>query len=235
MSARSARAFAEDTSNDVTQSAIMSARSERGREERCRFIGSEKESDLLPRNNAHPCRHDPAERWWQGRRVMVRHHRARKQQGLQPLRNFLPGGASEAPCSAAQVPSRIYNQRGESPRPRQEHEVSGKSRRLRRSVSQLLSLHMKTLTITQARKNLGQLCNEAGRGKMVGIISGHQIFQLKPVQVVAWDDTYVAKEYGVTPDEMDKFVAHADGELAQKEKRGAYTRFKGKFDPKALT
>jgi hypothetical protein len=71
---------------------------------------------------------------------------------------------------------------------------------------------MKTLTITQARKNLGQLCNEAGRGKMVGIISGHQIFQLKPVQVVAWDDTYVAKEYGVTPDEMDKFVAHADGE-----------------------
>ena len=94
---------------------------------------------------------------------------------------------------------------------------------------------MKTLTITQARKNLGQLCNEAGRGKMVGSISGHQIFQLKPVQVVAWDDTYVAKEYGVTPEEMDKFVAHADGELAQKEKRGAYTRFKGKFDPKALT
>ncbi len=93
---------------------------------------------------------------------------------------------------------------------------------------------MKTLTITQARKNLGQLCNDAARGKVVGIISGHQIFQLKPVQVVAWDDTYVAKEYGVTSDEMEKFVAGADAEVSRKEKRGAYTRFKGKFDPKSL-
>ena len=93
---------------------------------------------------------------------------------------------------------------------------------------------MKTLTITQARKNLGQLCNEAGRGKMVGIISGHQIFQLKPVQVVAWEDTYVAKEYDVSPAEMEAFVARADADIVQKEKRGAYTRFKGKFDPKSL-
>ena len=54
------------------------------------------------------------------------------------------------------------------------------------------------------------------------------------MQVVAWDDTYVAKEYGVTSGEMDAFVAGADAEVAQKEKRGAYTRFKGKFDPKAL-
>jgi len=94
---------------------------------------------------------------------------------------------------------------------------------------------MKTLTITQARKNLGQLCHEAGRGKVVGIISGHQIFQLKPVQVVVWDDTYVAKEYGVTADEMNTFVARTEADISRKEKRGAYTRFKGKFDPKSLT
>jgi hypothetical protein len=93
---------------------------------------------------------------------------------------------------------------------------------------------MKTLTVTQARKNLGQLCNEAGRGKVIGIISGHQIFQLKPVEVVAWDDTYVAKEYGVTAPEMDTFIARADASVSRKEKRGAYTRFKGKFDPKSL-
>ena len=93
---------------------------------------------------------------------------------------------------------------------------------------------MKTLTVTQARKNLGQLCNEAGRGKVIGIISGHQIFQLKPVEVVAWDDTYVAKEYGVTAAEIDTFVANADADVSRKEKRGAYTRFKGKFDPKSL-
>ena len=93
---------------------------------------------------------------------------------------------------------------------------------------------MKTLTITQARKNLGQLCTEAARGKAVGIISGHQIFQLKPVQVVAWDDTYVAREYGVTAEEMDAFVAQADAEVVRKEKRGAYVRFTGRFDPKSL-
>ncbi len=93
---------------------------------------------------------------------------------------------------------------------------------------------MKTLTITQARRNLGQLCSEASRGKVVGIISGHQIFQLKPVQVVAWDDTYVAKEYGVTAAEMDTFVEHADAGITRKEERGAYTRFKGRFDPKSL-
>jgi antitoxin (DNA-binding transcriptional repressor) of toxin-antitoxin stability system len=93
---------------------------------------------------------------------------------------------------------------------------------------------MKTLTVTQARKNLGQLCHKASRGEVVGIISGHQIFQLKPVQVVAWDDTYVAKEYGLTAEEADTFVTRADAEVARKEKRGAYTRFKGKFDPKSL-
>ena len=72
-------------------------------------------------------------------------------------------------------------------------------------------------------------------GKAVGIISGHQIFQLKPVEVVAWDDTYAAKEYGVTAAEMDTFVARADAEVSRKEKRGTYARFKGKFDPKSLT
>jgi len=93
---------------------------------------------------------------------------------------------------------------------------------------------MKTLTITQARRNLGQLCSEAARGKVVGIISGNQIFQLKPVQVVAWDDTYVAKEYEVTAPEMDAFIARTDAGVVRKEKRGAYSRFKGKFDPKSL-
>lgn len=93
---------------------------------------------------------------------------------------------------------------------------------------------MKTLTITQARKNLGQLCNEAARGKVIGIISGHQIFQLKPVEVVAWDDTYAAREYGATAADMGAFTARADAGVSRKEKRSAYTGFKGKFDPKTL-
>ena len=93
---------------------------------------------------------------------------------------------------------------------------------------------MKTLSVTEARRNLGQLCAAAGRGEAVGIISGNRIFQLKPVTVVAWDDTYAAREYGVAAEEMDAFSKHADTDIIRKEKRGAYVRFQGKFDPKAL-
>jgi len=93
---------------------------------------------------------------------------------------------------------------------------------------------MKTLTVTQARRNLGELCLAAGRGEAIGIISGHRVFQLKPVEVVPWDDTYAAKEYGVTLKEMDTFLARAEADAVRKQKRGDYVHFKGKFDPKAL-
>ena len=93
---------------------------------------------------------------------------------------------------------------------------------------------MKTLSITEARKNLGRLCDAAGRGEAVGIISGSRIFQLKPVAVVAWDDTYAAREYGVTAGEMDAFTRRAETEMTLKEKRGGYVHSKGKFDPKSL-
>lgn len=93
---------------------------------------------------------------------------------------------------------------------------------------------MKTLSITEARKNLGRLCDAAGRGEAVGIISGSRIFQLKPVTVVAWDDTYPAREYGVTAEEMDAFAERAEAEITLKKKRGGYVEIKGKFDSKSL-
>jgi hypothetical protein len=93
---------------------------------------------------------------------------------------------------------------------------------------------MKTLSITEARKNLGRLCEAAGRGEAVGIISGSRIFQLKAVAVVAWDDTYAAREYGVTAEEMDAFTRRAEAEITLKEKRGGYVYSKGKFDPKSM-
>jgi hypothetical protein len=93
---------------------------------------------------------------------------------------------------------------------------------------------MKTLTITEARKNLGHLCAAAAHGEAIGIISGSRIFQLKPVEVVSWDDTYAAKEYGVTLGEMDAFIDRADAEVSRREQRGGYERFHGKFDPNVL-
>lgn len=74
---------------------------------------------------------------------------------------------------------------------------------------------MKTLTITEAKKNLGRWLNAAGRGEAIGIISGTRILALKPVEVQAknwWDDMpvdaeYLRTEYGVMPKQAEKAFA----------------------------
>ena len=74
---------------------------------------------------------------------------------------------------------------------------------------------MKTLTITEAKKNLGKWLNAAGRGEEIGIIAGAKIFALKPVEVQAkswWDEMpvdveYLRTEYGVTPEQAEKAFA----------------------------
>ena len=55
---------------------------------------------------------------------------------------------------------------------------------------------MKTLTITDAKKNLGQWLMAAARGEDVGIISGSDIIALRKVEVESTD--YAYREYGVT-------------------------------------
>lgn len=93
---------------------------------------------------------------------------------------------------------------------------------------------MKTLTITEARKNLGRLCAEAAKGEAIGIISGNRVIQLRPVEVLAWEDAYAAKEYGVSLAEMEAFEQRGEVETQAKEKRGRYVEFPGKFDPRSL-
>ena len=44
---------------------------------------------------------------------------------------------------------------------------------------------MKTLTITEARKNLGALLKAAGRGEEVAILSGSDVIALRKVEVEA--------------------------------------------------
>jgi len=89
---------------------------------------------------------------------------------------------------------------------------------------------MKTLSITQARANLSAVLDRAKQGEDIGIISGDQIIQLKPTPVVAWEDSYVYQEYGVTSEEWEKFKAR----MGVRRGRGKYATFKGKFDPKQL-
>ena len=59
---------------------------------------------------------------------------------------------------------------------------------------------MKTLTITDAKKNLGQWLAAAARGEDIGIVCGADIVALRKVDVESTD--YARREYGATPEEV---------------------------------
>lgn len=59
---------------------------------------------------------------------------------------------------------------------------------------------MKTLTITDAKKNLSQWLAAAARGQDIGIICGADIIALRKVDVESTD--YAQREYGATPDQV---------------------------------
>ena len=90
---------------------------------------------------------------------------------------------------------------------------------------------MTTLTLTKARANLGRLCEQAKKGEQIGIISGDQILQLKPIEVIPWEETYIYKEYGVTKERAERFTEQMDKKIGEEKRKGKYLRFTGKFDP----
>lgn len=59
---------------------------------------------------------------------------------------------------------------------------------------------MKTLTITDAKKNLGHWLAKASYGEDIGIICGADIIALRKVEVESTD--YAQREYGATPEQV---------------------------------
>ena len=59
---------------------------------------------------------------------------------------------------------------------------------------------MKTLTITDAKKNLGHWLAKASKGEDIGIVCGADIIALRKVEVESTD--YAQREYGSTPDQI---------------------------------
>ncbi|MBI3245233.1 MAG: hypothetical protein HYZ50_01860 [Deltaproteobacteria bacterium] len=59
---------------------------------------------------------------------------------------------------------------------------------------------MKTLTITDAKKNLGRWLDAAARGQDIGIICGADIIALRKVEVESTD--YAQREYGATQEQI---------------------------------
>jgi antitoxin (DNA-binding transcriptional repressor) of toxin-antitoxin stability system len=79
---------------------------------------------------------------------------------------------------------------------------------------------MKTLTITEAKKNLGAWLKAAGRGEEVAILSGADVIALRKVEIEAVDCGYASTEYGATPQELERFERAVDQRFAASKKAG---------------
>ena len=85
----------------------------------------------------------------------------------------------------------------------------------------------KTLKINSAQAISGATLSADGS---IYILSGNKIVQLKPVEVVSWEKSYLYQEYGVGPEELTRFRKR----MESRRRHGKYVIFKGKFDPKRL-
>ena len=77
---------------------------------------------------------------------------------------------------------------------------------------------MKTLTITEAKKNLGRWLAAAARGEEIGIISGADVIALRKVAVEATD--YAQREYGVSPEQVRVVEEATDARYRQLKRTG---------------
>lgn len=87
---------------------------------------------------------------------------------------------------------------------------------------------MTTLSPTQARVNLSSLLKRAAKGEDIGILHGDTIIALRPVLVHA--DDYAIREYGVTEEELDRFIKRADRQINRERKTGRVKRYSGNLE-----
>lgn len=80
---------------------------------------------------------------------------------------------------------------------------------------------MKTLTITDARRNLGRWLAAAARGEDVGIVCGADIIALRKVTVESTD--YAQREYGASPDDVARFEEIAARQYGALRRKGGLT------------
>jgi antitoxin (DNA-binding transcriptional repressor) of toxin-antitoxin stability system len=87
---------------------------------------------------------------------------------------------------------------------------------------------MTTLSPTQARVNLTSLLKRAANGEDIGILHGDKVIALRPVSVHA--DDYALREYGVTEEQLDRFVKHADRQISRERKTGKIKKYSGDLE-----
>jgi hypothetical protein len=75
-----------------------------------------------------------------------------------------------------------------------------------------------TLTITNAKKNLGKWLSAAMNGQEIGIVSGATVVALRPVEIEATD--YALRDYGLTTADLGAFIAADNKRLATLRRAG---------------
>jgi antitoxin (DNA-binding transcriptional repressor) of toxin-antitoxin stability system len=80
---------------------------------------------------------------------------------------------------------------------------------------------MKTLTITDAKKNLGRLLAAAARGEDIGIICGADIVALRKVTVESTD--YAQREYGAMTEQVSALEEATEKRYRQLKRRKKLT------------
>src|SRR5258708_20190738 len=97
---------------------------------------------------------------------------------------------------------------------------------LDRPQSRLYKGSMKTLTITDAKKNLGRWLSAAIRGEEIGIVSGANIVALRKVEVEAGGDfDYGMREHQGPPKELQPFRQAPDPHIGRPPPTGEATLF----------
>lgn len=87
---------------------------------------------------------------------------------------------------------------------------------------------MKTLTVTEGRKDLGRILRQALSGADIGFVVDGKVVGLRPVEVVSAD--YALREYGLTEREMRATEKNIAREIQTARKRGEVAVFTGSKD-----
>lgn len=77
---------------------------------------------------------------------------------------------------------------------------------------------MKTLTVTEARKNLSSWLRRAKSGEEIGIVDGADIIALRPVKITSVD--YFLTEYDLTAAEAESAALRIAAEAADERAQG---------------
>ena len=94
---------------------------------------------------------------------------------------------------------------------------------LTETSNRLIKDLMKTLTITNAKRNLGRWLSAAANGEDIGIVCGADIIALRKVQVESTD--YAGREYGATPEDISVLEEATDKRYRRLKRTGHLVTF----------